>query len=156
LLKTEKRAFLFVIVYVKGALARAGWVLGQAQYDLPARSADRIIKRVSAKFATRKNDEWYCVSNEFISELFWSVERTRKTKNLPLRFFHFFAPQFFSEKGKGKFCFAVARVATRAVARRVTTKSNAYDLSLHFHALGAWISVCFENRCEFGKINAPE
>jgi hypothetical protein len=50
------------------------------------------------------------------------LKRTRKTKILPLRFYPFFAPQFFLKKEKANFVFAVAEWS-EAMARSITTCS---------------------------------
>jgi len=60
-----------------------------------------------------------------LASCFEVLKRTRKIKNLPLRFYPFFAPPILSEKGKGKFCFAVAGAFSGG------------DGAENYHALGA-------------------
>jgi len=50
--------------------------------------------------------QWCCVSNKTcLTSHFGMTEANPQKSKLPLRFFHFFRPPNFSEKGKGKFCF---------------------------------------------------
>jgi len=86
------------------------------------RADERVTVSVASQFAKEwKNGEWYCVSNKtcLMSHFGMTVANPQKSK-LPLRFYPFFRPPIFFEKGKGKFCFLWLAVAER---RRVARMS---------------------------------